>query len=92
MSFFFFFQNRRPIPFEHKPIYYDSKKDLNKPVSNKELNSIRGRFIQETSHLKKRKKTNRTFYRFMLLLIIIVLGLIILFQKQIVTLLLNFNA
>jgi hypothetical protein len=77
MSFFFFFNNRKPVHFEHKPIYYDPEKDLPKST-NKELNSIQGRFIQETNHLKKKKKTNQSFYRSIIRLIIIVLSLIVL--------------
>ncbi|MDR0680984.1 MAG: hypothetical protein LBG15_03915 [Dysgonamonadaceae bacterium] len=78
MSFFFFFNNRKTVHFEHKPVYYDPKKDLHQSNSDKELNPIQGRFIQGTNHLKKKKKRNQSFYRSIIRLIIIILILIVL--------------
>ncbi|MDR0413361.1 MAG: hypothetical protein LBH61_06140 [Dysgonamonadaceae bacterium] len=72
MPFLFFFHNRKPAPFEHKPIYYDPKSDSG---------GVRGRFVQGTDHLKKRRKTNRAFRRSLFLLIVILSALIFLFYR-----------
>ncbi|MCL1937532.1 MAG: hypothetical protein FWF52_03935 [Candidatus Azobacteroides sp.] len=63
MSFFFFFHPRKPRPFEHKPIYFDPQKEIFQSVKEKENkpSPIKGRFVEGTTHLKKRlrkKKSN----------------------------------
>jgi hypothetical protein len=58
MSFFFFFNNRKPRPFEHKPIYYNPQKkeqaDLSREKGVLISSSFKGRFVEGTTHLKRR--------------------------------------
>jgi hypothetical protein len=60
MGFFFFFTNRKPRPFEHKPIYFDPQKEILKSSTEegegREQSTIKGRFIEGTTHLKRKRK------------------------------------
>ena len=73
MGVFFFFKNRRPRQFEHKPIYFDPhkeemekralkiKNELGRAESDDEfIASIKGTFMEGTSHLKKQKAKGET--------------------------------
>lgn len=76
-----------PRPFEHKPIYVDARKEkLQKmeeqakrelgmlPESN-EVNpeNIRGKFVESTTHLKRRKEKARRPYAFAIILVAILM-------------------
>jgi len=57
MSFFFFYNPRKPRSFEHKPIYYNPEKEvLQSRLTEEKKSSIKGNFIKGTTHLKKRNK------------------------------------
>ena len=67
MAVFSFYKMRKPRRFEHKPIYYDPRKEaLQERIRKMEIEmgvhkegaeeykpSIKGTFIEGTSHLKK---------------------------------------
>ena len=67
MAIFSFYNMRKPRRFEHKPIYYDPKKEaLDERIRKMEIEmgvrqeteedykpSIKGTFIEGTSHLRK---------------------------------------
>lgn len=66
MALFSFYKVRRPRQFEHKPIYYDPRKEyleerermIKREMGIEEPNEnykpqIKGTFIEGTSHLKK---------------------------------------
>ena len=67
MALLSFYNNRRPRSFNHKPIYWDArkealderilktKKEMGIVVSDEEYKpNIKGTFVQGTTHLKKR--------------------------------------
>lgn len=73
MALLSFYNNRRPRSFNHKPIYWDSrkealderilktKKEMGIVVSDEEYKpNIKGTFIQGTTHLKKRLEAGET--------------------------------
>ncbi|MDR1524415.1 MAG: hypothetical protein LBS79_04020 [Tannerella sp.] len=69
MAFFSFYKLRKPRQFEHKPIYYDPRKEaLQKRIHKVKMEmgveetdyeqykeAIKGSFIEGTTHLKKSK-------------------------------------
>ena len=95
MALFSFYNVRKPRQFDHKPIYWDPrrealeerirrvKREMGKsPDSPEEYKpSIRGRFIEGTSHLKKSKTkgddiSSRLYRNMRLLLVLALLGVI----------------
>jgi hypothetical protein len=73
MALFSFYNNRRPRTFNHKPIYWDSrkealdervfqvKKEMGMVVSDEKYKPrIKGTFVQGTTHLKKRVEQGET--------------------------------
>ncbi len=71
MAFFSFYNTRRPRQFDHKPIYWDPKKEamedrirkvkremgLEDQLSAEDYKAeIKGSFIEGTSHLKKSRE------------------------------------
>lgn len=73
MGMFSFYNNRRPRQFDHKPIYFDPHKEaMEERVRQikKEMGlieededyktSIKGSFVEGTSHLKKRRAKGET--------------------------------
>lgn len=74
MGAFFFYNARKPRQFDHKPIYWDPRKEaleeriqrvkrkLGVPEENLEnyKPSIRGTFVEGTKHLKKSKSRGDT--------------------------------
>ncbi|MCC8154636.1 MAG: hypothetical protein LIP01_10725 [Tannerellaceae bacterium] len=68
MALFSFYNTRKPRQFEHKPIYYDprkealeeriskAKKEMGLEQSEEEYKpNIKGTFVEGTSHLKKNR-------------------------------------
>jgi hypothetical protein len=95
MALFSFYNVRKPRRFDHKPIYWDPRKEAleerirkvkremgelpDNPAEYK--NSIRGSFIENTTHLKKSKSKgddlrNRVYKNMRLLLLLAVLALL----------------
>lgn len=91
MGIFSFYKTRRPHQFEHKPIYWDPhkeameervqkiKKEMGLIEQDKDYKpSIKGTFIEGTSHLKKRAESgdssrNRTYKNGILIIAVIIL-------------------
>jgi hypothetical protein len=103
MGMFSFYHVRKPRQFEHKPIYWDPRKEaLEERIRKVKLEmgespedpanykpSIRGSFIEGTTHLKRSKRRgddvrNRLYKNMRLLLILSVLAVLYwyLFLKQ----------
>jgi hypothetical protein len=61
MSIFFFFYQRKPRPFEHKPIYFDPQKEAFQSAKEKGIkrSPIKGRFVEGTIHLKRRLRRKK---------------------------------
>lgn len=95
MGMFSFFNVRRPRQYEHKPIYWDPRKEaLEERISkiNHELGiteenpedykpTIKGTFIEGTTHLKKSKSKgdtvrDRVYKNMRLLLVLSILAVI----------------
>ena len=95
MAFFSFYNMRKPRQYEHKPIYYDPRKEnLEKRIHKvkvemgieeedpeKYKETIKGSFIEGTSHLKKSKNRGddireRVNKNMRLLLAVVILGVL----------------
>lgn len=95
MGFFSFYNVRKPRQYEHKPIYYDPRKEaLEERIQRVKIEmgeeivdyenykkSIRGSFVEGTTHLKKSKDKgddvrNRVYKNMRLILIMVILGVI----------------
>lgn len=87
------FTVREPKRFEHKYIYYDERKEKLAKIEEKakrelgmlppeEFNpeSIRGKFIEGTTHLKRRKENGGPRISFPVAIVIIVLLTVLLFS------------
>ena len=93
MGIMSFYKLRKPRQFDHKPIYYDPRKEaLQKRIRKVKMDlgveepdyelykeSIRGSFIEGTTHLKKSKEKgeeirDRIYRNMRLILIIVLLG------------------
>jgi len=91
MALFFNTKMRKPREFEHKYIYVDERKEkLQKmeeqarrelgllPPKEFDPEDIRGKFVESTKHLKRRKESNRRPLSYPKLLVIILVLLFIL--------------
>jgi len=91
MALFFNSKMRKPRGFEHKYIYVDERKEkLQKmeeqarrelgllPPKGFDPEDIRGKFVESTKHLKRRKESNRRPLSYPKLLVIILVLLFIL--------------
>jgi hypothetical protein len=95
MGIFQFYNVRRPRQYEHKPIFYDPRKEaLEKRIHKVKMEmgveemdyeqykeSIRGSFVEGTSHLKKSREKgidsrDRLYRNMRLILIIVLLGML----------------
>ena len=87
------FNVREPRRFEHKYIYYDERKERLAKIEEKakrelgmlpeeEFNpeSIRGKFVEGTTHLKRRKANGGPSISFPVAIVLIVLLSVLLFQ------------
>ena len=93
MALFSFYNVRKPRQYEHKPIYFDPRKEelekrihkvkMDMGVEDKDYDkykdSIKGSFVEGTSHLKKSVSKgddvrNRTNSSMRLILVLVVLG------------------
>lgn len=78
---------QKPRPFEHKPIYIDerkerlekmeeqAKRELGMLPEKKEINpeDIRGKFVESTTHLKRKKERAKRPFTFAIILIVLLL-------------------
>lgn len=84
------FSVRKPRGFNHKYIYYDPRKEKLKEIDerakrelgllpSKEFSpeDIRGKFVQATTHLKRRKESGKKPVPYGVLIIVIVLLLLL---------------
>ena len=84
------FSVRKPRGFNHKYIYYDPRKEKLKEIderAKRELGllppkefspeDIRGKFVQATTHLKRRKESGKKPVPYGVLIIVIVLLLLL---------------
>jgi hypothetical protein len=95
MRLFSFYSVRKPRQFEHKPIYWDQRKEALEErirkvkremgVQEESLEeykpSIRGTFIEGTTHLKKSRMKgddvrNRVYKNMRLILVLVLLGFV----------------
>ncbi|MGL4227207.1 MAG: hypothetical protein ACRC13_05365 [Tannerellaceae bacterium] len=72
MGLFFFYQNRKPRKFGHKPIFYDErkealeervvkiKKELGEMPEEEFQPTVKGSFVEGTSHIKKKQMRGQT--------------------------------
>ncbi|MDR1879904.1 MAG: hypothetical protein LBQ78_03120 [Tannerellaceae bacterium] len=92
MAFFSFYNVRRPRQFEHKPIYWDPRKEdleertrrikreLGVEIPEEEYKpSIKGTFIEGTTHLKKNRTKghdarSRQYSNIRLIVILVILA------------------
>jgi len=101
MGLFSFYNNRRPRQYEHKPIYFDPhkeameervrkiKKEMGLIEQDEDFKpSIKGTFVEGTSHLKKRvskgESTRSRSYKNIILIgavvILVILGWYLFFK------------
>jgi len=90
------FYTRKPRSFSHKPIYWDAKKEemerSKKKIESGKLSvnddmeqrkeQLRGKFIQNSTYLNKRRKTAVSSFSFVKILSLIVLLLFLFYMSM----------
>ncbi len=73
MGIFFFYQNRKPRPFEHKPIYWDPKKEKREKAGKNRKYSGTIDLYKNTRSAKNKRSRNLLGFILLLLIVLILL-------------------